>query len=97
MCGRLPVLRTSRLTRVHPRLIDALRAAGRDRLGKDIGAGLTAGIGLPCGAQFASVLRSCIEPLRTTYCWSLRTAVNTIGELGGCSQRQSHSVSRLSG
>lgn len=45
--------------------------------------------------QLASVPRSGEDPLRTTYWWSSSTAVKTMGELGGWTQRHSHSVSRF--
>ena len=68
------------LARFHPRLIDALRGYNRERLGKDVGAGLTVGIvALPLAMAFA--IASGLKP--EAGLWTAIIAGFIISALGG--------------
>ena len=71
---------TSPLARFHPRLLDALRGYSRERLGKDVGAGLTVGIvALPLAMAFA--IASGLKP--EAGLWTAIIAGFIISALGG--------------
>ena len=75
----LPAM-TSPLARFHPRLIDALRGYSRERLGKDVGSGLTVGIvALPLAMAFA--IASGLKP--EAGLWTAIIAGFIISALGG--------------
>nr|WP_315186277.1 SulP family inorganic anion transporter [uncultured Albidiferax sp.] len=68
------------LARFHPRLIDALRGYNRERLGKDVGSGLTVGIvALPLAMAFA--IASGLKP--EAGLWTAIIAGFIISALGG--------------
>ena len=71
---------TSPLARFHPRLLDALRGYNRERLGKDVGSGLTVGIvALPLAMAFA--IASGLKP--EAGLWTAIIAGFIISALGG--------------
>ena len=71
---------TSPLARFHPRLLDALRGYDRERLGKDVGSGLTVGIvALPLAMAFA--IASGLKP--EAGLWTAIIAGFIISALGG--------------
>ncbi len=68
------------LARFHPRLLDALQGYNRDRLGKDVGSGLTVGIvALPLAMAFA--IASGLKP--EAGLWTAIIAGFIISALGG--------------
>lgn len=68
------------LARFHPRLLDALKGYNRDRLGKDVGSGLTVGIvALPLAMAFA--IASGLKP--EAGLWTAIIAGFIISALGG--------------
>ncbi|WP_367849151.1 SulP family inorganic anion transporter [Rhodoferax sp. WC2427] len=71
---------TSPLARFHPRLLDALQGYNRERLGKDVGSGLTVGIvALPLAMAFA--IASGLKP--EAGLWTAIIAGCIISALGG--------------